>query len=189
MSTNTLQTSTSNALRVAIGIGGIAALIVGLLVLIWPSRTAMVVAAIIAVYAIVTGVAYAASGLFSRRRGTAARVGHVLLGVVYVIAGILAFSNLGTTAAALGVLLGILVGIMWIIEGVVALTTLSASRSKIWTILFAALSIIAGVFLLFSPLYGAMLLFWVLGLVLVGQGVVNIVRALTLGPDGTNTAV
>ena len=80
------------------------------------------------------------------------------------------------------IFLGILVGVMWIIEGVVSLSTLSDSRSKGWTIFFAILSIVAGIVLLFSPLWGALVLWWVLGISLVILGIVQIIRAFTFSP-------
>jgi uncharacterized membrane protein HdeD (DUF308 family) len=79
----------------------------------------------------------------------------------------------------LAVFLGILVGIMWIVEGVVALTTLGGARSKAWTAFFAILSIVAGIILLFSPLWGAVVLWWLLGISLVVLGILQIVRAFT----------
>ncbi|MDQ1128473.1 HdeD family acid-resistance protein [Microbacterium sp. SORGH_AS_0888] len=168
-----------NTIRTAFGIGGVIALIVGVLILVWPGKTAVVVAAIIAVYAIAAGLVYAALGIFSTSMGGWSRVGHIILGVLFVIAGVVAFANLGATAVWLAVFLGILVGIMWVVEGVVALTTLSGTSAKGGTIFFAALSIIAGLFILFSPLWGALVLWWILGISLVVLGVFQIVRAFT----------
>lgn len=168
-----------NGIRTALGLSGLIALIVGILVLAWPAKTAMVVTAIIAVYAIVGGLVYLGMGIFSKTMGGWARVGHIVLGVVYIIAGVVAFANLSHTALWLAVFLGILVGIMWIVEGVVSLTTLGTAASKGWTIFFALLSIVAGVVLLFSPLWGAVVLWWLLGISLVVLGVLQIVRAFT----------
>lgn len=176
-----------NGIRTALGIGGVLALIVGLLILIWPGKTAVVVAAMIAIYAITGGLIYAGLGIFSKAMGGWARVGHIVLGILFIIAGVLAFSNLGATAVTLAVFLGILVGIMWIVEGVVALTALGGASSRGWTIFFAILSIVAGVILLFSPLFGALVLWWLLGVSLVVLGIMQIVRAFTFGKAGLVT--
>jgi uncharacterized membrane protein HdeD (DUF308 family) len=170
-----------NAVRTALGIGGAIAVIVGILILVWPGRTAMVVTAIIAVYAIVAGLVYAGLGVFSRSMGAWSRVGHILLGVLFVIAGIVAFLNLSETTEWLAVFVGILVGILWIVEGVVALSTLGDASSRGWSIFFAIVSILAGVFLLFTPLLGAAVLWWLLGISLLVLGVFQIVRAFTFG--------
>lgn len=173
--------SVNNVMRTALGVGGLLALIIGILVLIWPGRTAMVVTAIIAIYAIIGGLVYGSIGIFSKAIRPWPRIGHILLGIVFIVAGIIAFMNLGQTTAALAVLLGVLVGAMWIVEGIVALTTLRDSSSKVWTIIFAIISVIAGVVLLFSPLWGAVVLWWLLGISLIVLGIMNIVRAFALG--------
>ncbi len=168
-----------NGIRTAFGVGGVIALIVGILILVWPAKTAVVVAAIIAIYAIAGGLVYAGLGIFSKAMGGWARVGHIVLGLLFIVAGIIAFFNLNATTAWLAVFLGILVGIMWIVEGVVALTTLGSSASKGWSVFFAIISIIAGIVLLFSPLWGAVVLWWLLGIALVVLGIVQIIRAFT----------
>ena len=181
MTTTSPRTAAGNGIRIALGIGGLLALIVGILILVWPGKTAAVVAAIVAVYAVIAGIVYAALGLFSKTKGGWARIGHVFLGLVFIVAGILAFSNLGQTAAWLGAFISILVAVLWIVEGVVALSTIGDAGSKVWAVLFAIISIAAGIVLLFAPLWGAALLWILLGLSLVVLGVVNIVRALRYG--------
>ncbi|MEN2741036.1 DUF308 domain-containing protein [Microbacterium sp. X-17] len=173
------EKSAVNGIRAAFGIGGIIAIIVGILILVWPGKTAMVVTAIIAAYAIAAGLVYAGLGIFSRSMGGWARVGHIVLGVLFVIAGVIAFSNLSATTAWLALFLGILVGILWIVEGIISLTTLAGRSSKAWTIFFAILSIVAGVILLFSPLWGIAVLWWLLGISLIVLGIIQVVRAFT----------
>lgn len=172
------EKSAVNGIRTALGIGGVIALIVGILILVWPGKTAVVVTAIIAIYAIAAGLVYAGLGIFSKTKGGWARVGHIVLGILFIIAGIIAFLNLGITTATLAIFLGILVGIMWIVEGIVSLSTLGAAASKGWTIFFAIISIIAGIVLLFSPLY-IVALWWLLGISLIVLGIIQIVRAFT----------
>ncbi|GAA1653598.1 HdeD family acid-resistance protein [Microbacterium flavum] len=176
-----IEKTATNGIRTALGVGGVLSLILGILILVWPGKTAMVVAAIIAIYAIAAGLVYAGLGIFAAGKGGWARLGHILLGVLFVIAGIVAFTNLGATAVTLAAFLGILVGIMWIIEGVVALTTLDLAVSKGWTVFYAIISLLAGITLLFSPLWGALVLWWLLGISAVVMGVIQIVRAFSFG--------
>lgn len=177
----TLEKTATNGIRTALGLGGALSVILGIVILVWPGKTAMIVTAIIAIYAIVAGLVYAGMGIFATGKGGWSRVGHVLLGVLYVVAGIVAFSNLGLAALALAVFLGILVGIMWVIEGVVALSTLDLAPSRGWTIFYAIISIIAGVTLLFSPLWGAIVLWWLIGISAVVMGIIQIGRAFSFG--------
>lgn len=177
------EKSAVNGIRTALGVGGVLAVIVGILILVWPGKTAAVVAAIIAIYAIVAGLVYAGLGIFSKTKGGWARIGHIVLGILFVIAGVVALFNLAATTAWLALFIGILVGIMWIVEGIVALSTLGDAASKGWSIFFAILSIIAGIILLFSPLWGAVVLWWLLGISLIVLGIINIVRAFTFKGD------
>lgn len=181
MSTSTsFGSSAVSAVRTALGVSGAISLVVGLLILLWPGRTAQVAVGIIAVYVILAGLVNIGIGIFSRATGWA-RVGYIALGVLFIVAGIFTFANLGATTAWFGVFIGVLVGILWIIEGVVSLTTLSDSSSKAWTVFFAVISIIAGIVLLFSPLLGAVLLFILIGASLVVLGIFQIVRAIRFG--------
>ncbi|MBB2976721.1 uncharacterized membrane protein HdeD (DUF308 family) [Microbacterium endophyticum] len=179
MATSSPEKVAVNGIRTALGIGGVVALIVGILILVWPLKSAMVVAAMIAVYAIVAGLIYAGLGVFSKSMSGWARVGHIALGVVFVAAGIVAFSNLGMAVAGLGIFIGYVIAIMWIVEGVVSLTTLSGASSKGLTIFFAIISIIAGIFLLVSPIFLTGVLWLFIGISLVVLGILQIVRAFT----------
>ncbi|UIN29205.1 HdeD family acid-resistance protein [Microbacterium binotii] len=169
-----------NGIRTAFGIGGAIALIVGILILVWPLKTAAVGTAIIAVYAIASGLVYAGLGIFSKTLGGWSRVGHIVLGLLFVAAGIIALANLGDTTVFLAIFVGVFIGITWIVEGIVALTTLGNSASRGWTIFFAVMSLIAGVILVFSPLYVALLWLFV-GASLVILGIIQIVRAFSFG--------
>lgn len=181
MTTNSIDRPILNGIRTALGIGGVLAVLLGILILVWPGRTAMVAVAIVAVYAIAAGIVYAGLGIFSAQKDGWARVGHIVLGVLFVIAGIIAFVNLPAATAWFGVFVGVMVGVMWIIEGIVALSTLGVVASKGWTVFFAILSIVAGLVLLFSPLWGAVALWWLLGVSAIVLGVVQIIRAFTFG--------
>lgn len=180
--TTSISTAPVNArkgARLALLIGGIAAVGFGIAVLAWPTRAAVALTGVIAVYALIAGIVYVALGFLSKELGAGGRIGHVIPGVLYVVAGVYAFSSLQRSAAFLALFLTILVGVMWIIEGFTALFTLGGSGSKVLTIVFAIISIIAGLTLLSSPLWGAVLLWWLLGISLVVLGVLNVIRAIT----------
>ena len=177
-STTPIATPVKGA-RLALLIGGLAAVGFGIAVLAWPTKAAVALTGVIAVYAIISGIVYAALGIFSKALGAGGRIGHVLLGLLYVIAGVYAFSSLQQSAAFLALFLTIMVGVMWVIEGFTALFTLGQSGSKIVTIIFAILSVIAGFTLLSSPLWGAVFLWWFLAIALIVLGALNVIRAIT----------
>lgn len=176
-----LEKSATNGVRTALGLAGVITLIAGILILVQPGATAAVVTGILAVYAIVTGLVYAGLGIFSKDKGGWSRIGHIVLGLLFIVAGIVAFSNLTATKLLLGIFVAIMIGITWIIEGVVSLSTLGDAASKGWTVFFAIVSIIAGLYLLFSPLWGAVVLWWLLAIMLIIMGVLNVIRAFSFG--------
>lgn len=178
-----LRLRASDGVRTAFGIGGLVAIVIGLLIVLHPGKSAVVsmtiIAGLLAAYTLVTGAVYVGAALFSRTKGGWARTGNLLLGLLYVVAGVLVMSNLTATGAFLTIFLAVLVGVMWIVEGITAFTMLGQSRSRVWTIIFGAVSIIAGLTLAFSPLVGAVTLWWLLGIALLVMGVVQVVRAFS----------
>lgn len=79
-----VEKSVINTVRAAIGVSGAVSVVIGLLILVWPVKTAVVVAGITAVYAVMAGVVNLAIGIFSRRLGGWARVGYLVLGAVFL---------------------------------------------------------------------------------------------------------
>ncbi|MFN3340184.1 MAG: HdeD family acid-resistance protein [Dietzia sp.] len=188
MSTSTAAHSTSahstiarasKALRLALIIGGLLAIGFGIAVLLWPAKTAVAITGVLAFYAIIAGVVYASMGFLAKNHGTGSRVGHVLLGLLYVIAGAYAFASLEQSAAFLAVFITVMIGVMWIIEGFTALFTLGESGAKGVTIVFAIISVLAGVSLLSTPVWGAGFLWWLLGISLIVLGALNVFRAMS----------
>lgn len=176
------------SIRIVLAVSGVIALLAGIVLLVWPLKSAVIVTGIFASYLVVAGLVYIGLAVFSRIEGGWARIGHIVLGLIYIVAGVIAFANLGVAAATLALVVVIFIGISWIVDGVVALSLLGQDGSRVWTMLYALLSIVAGIVVLFSPLYAAAVLWLVLGVSLVALGLVQIVRAITLGKDAKNVA-
>jgi uncharacterized membrane protein HdeD (DUF308 family) len=177
MSGSAAEKSAINGVRTAFGVGGVLSILAGILILVWPQASAQFVTVVIAIYAIVGGLVYAGLGIFSKAKGGWARLGHIVLGLIFIAAGVIALFNLQQATAWLAVFVGVLVGVLWIVEGIVSLSTLGDAASKGWTIFFAIISIIAGLYLVISPLLGAVVLWWLLGILLIVLGIIQIVRA------------
>ena len=171
------------SIRVALAVSGVRALLAGIALLVWPVTSAVIVTAIFASYLIVAGVVYIGLGIFSRAKGGWSRVGHIVLGLLYIVAGVIAFFNLNVAAATLALVVVIFIGVSWIVDGVVALSLLGSDGSRVWTLIYAILSIIAGIIVLFSPVIAGFALWLLLGISLVVLGIVQIIRAITLGKD------
>ncbi|HKH09132.1 MAG TPA: DUF308 domain-containing protein [Agromyces sp.] len=176
-----LTKSAVNAIRVTLGITGAVALIVGIFITFWPKDSAMVIAVLIGIWLVIAGLAYAGLGIFSKGISGGARALDIILGILFVVGGVLALANVSQATAFLAVFLGVLVGIAWIVEGIVTLVQSGDAPSRAWAIFFGLLSVVAGIVLLFSPLWGAVILFIITGIGLIVLGIVQIVRAFTFG--------
>ncbi|HEX6366625.1 MAG TPA: DUF308 domain-containing protein [Agromyces sp.] len=176
-----LSKSAINTVRTTLGVSGAVALIVGILITFWPKDAAVVITVILAIYFIIAGLAYLGLGIFSKGISGGARALDIILGLLFLIGGVIALFNLQATVAVLAVFLGVLIGILWIVEGVVALVQSSDAPSRVWAIVFGIISIIAGIVLLFSPIWGAAVLFILAGIGLIILGIIQIVRAFTFG--------
>lgn len=173
-----------DGVRIMFGVGGLIAIIIGVLIMLNPLKSAeffaAVLAVILAVYMVVMGVVYLGTAIFSKTIGGWARTGNILLGVLYVIAAIILFSNLGVASTVLLVFIAIIIGIMWIVEGIMSFTTVKSSGHPVLSIVYGIISIIAGGVLIFSFALGIAVLVWMIGISLVVLGVVQVIRAFTI---------
>lgn len=182
------QFGLARMLRTISLVTGIVSLIAGIVILIWPFKSALAITVIIAVYALVAGVVNVALAVSSKGLGGWLRVGIALVGVLFIVSAFVAFANLASTTVLLAAFVAVMLGVSWVVDGVVSLFSLGApqrssvpgSRSKGWTIAFAIISILAGAVVLLSPLLTAVWLWLFIGVSLVVFGVVQIVRAATL---------
>ncbi|KIP52342.1 HdeD family acid-resistance protein [Leucobacter komagatae] len=181
----TVESRATDGARVLFGVGGLIAIVLGLFVIFAPKASAgvtlTIIAALIGIYAIVTGIVYVGTAIFARGVGGWSRVGHILLGVLYVVGGVIIMSNLVFAGVVTALMFSIMVGILWIFEGVLAFATAAQSDSKVWSIIYGIISLVAGVVLLLSPMMGAVTLWWLLGISMVVLGVVQVVRAFRVG--------
>ena len=183
-----LTKSAVTAIRVALGIGGIATLVIGLLMAFSPTRTASAMAWLLGVYWIIAGVVYVAIALFAKGTKTGARVLDLVLGVLMLVAGVIVSSNPADSAMVLGVFLGFYIGVLWVVEGVVTLLQSGDAPSRAWALFFGLLSIVAGLALFTSPLWGIQLLFLLTAIALIALGIVQLIRAFTFGRAALDAA-
>lgn len=173
-----------DGVRIMFGVGGLIAVVVGVFIMLFPLKSAqfvaIVLAAILAIYLVVMGVVYFGTAIFSKTLGGWARTGNILLGLLYIVAAIILFANLGLASDVLLVFIAILIGIMWIIEGVLSMTTVKSSGHPVLTIVYGVISILAGGVLIFSFALGIAVLVWMIGISLVVLGVVQVIRAFTV---------
>jgi uncharacterized membrane protein HdeD (DUF308 family) len=180
-----LDKSAVNGIRVALGVGGAVALIIGLLIAFQPQAAAGTIVILVAIYFLISGLVHVGIGIFSKGISGGARTLQIILGLVFLVGAILTFANLASATTFLAGLLGLILGILWIVAGVATFFSLGDAPSKLWAIIFAVLSIIAGLILLFSPVWGVQVILVITGIALIVLGIVQIVRAFTFGRGST----
>jgi len=142
----------------AVALRGVFALIFGIVALVWPHITLMALVYLYGAYAIVDGITALMVGMPGRMWGL------VALGVLGILAGIVAFVWPGITAAVLLMIIAAWAVLTGILE-IVAAVQLRKVIENEWALgIGGALSIILGVILFMRPLAGALAMVWVIGL-------------------------
>ena len=157
---------------------GVITLLTGVLVLVWPGRTLLVVAVLFGIQLIVTGI-FRFGAAFAADESGATRVLFAVLGVFSLIVGLYAVRHIFITLLALGLLLGI----FWVVSGVIELFNAiqhKTLRSRGWTALMGVLSIVAGLVLLAYPGLSLLTLAILLSVWLLVLGLMEISLALRL---------
>jgi uncharacterized membrane protein HdeD (DUF308 family) len=157
---------------------GVITLLTGIVVLIWPGRTLVVVAVLFGIQLIVTGI-FRFGAAFAADESGPTRVLFALLGVLSLIIGLYALRHVLITLLALGLLLGI----FWVVSGVIELFNALQHRtmgSRGWTALMGVLSIVAGLILLAYPGLSLLTLAILLSVWLLVLGLMEITLALRL---------
>jgi uncharacterized membrane protein HdeD (DUF308 family) len=178
-----LSKSEVTTIRTAMAIGGVVAVILGVMILVWPGATVSVIAVLFGLYFLVGGIARIVRGIAMAGGSVGVRVLNILLGVLLLVAGIVAIRNpIGSLAV-----LGMVIGISWLIEGVAALVETASDSSRWFGILFAVISIVAGIVVLLSPVDSLGVLVIVGGVFLIVSGLVQLVMSFTLGRGARST--
>lgn len=162
--------------KILLGVG-LAALAVGVLVLAWPSSTAVVIGVLFGVYLLVSGVAQFFLGLMPVQSGLSRGL-LILTGVLSVVLGVMCFKDHTQSIY----LLALWIGIGWLFSGVSHLVTGVEWRGpgSGWMIASGLLGVLAALIVMFAPVESLVLLVWLAGLLLVAAGIGETLNALAL---------
>ena len=156
---------------------GLMALILGVVVLVWPGKSILVAAVLFGAYLVVSGIAQLAFAL-TLDVSIGSRVLMFISGALSVVLGVLAFRHFGGGYAVL--LLAIWIGVGFIFQGV-AEAVLAVSYPELpgrgWHIFLGILTTIAGMIVITWPFDSIGLLAVVAGAWLVVIGICQIVWA------------
>lgn len=142
--------------------------VVGVLILVWPDATIVVIAWLFAVQLLVTGVLQLVAA-FRGDGSTGGRVLPAVLGALSILVGLLCLRAPLQTA----LVIGLLIGATWVATGIIGIVhALGATHTggRGWGVAAGALSVLAGAVVLVNPGLSLTALVWIFGLVLTVTG-------------------
>ncbi|WP_042338181.1 HdeD family acid-resistance protein [Paraburkholderia ferrariae] len=156
---------------------GIAAIVFGILAFAWPGLTVLTLAIVWGAYAIVDG---AFALLYGARGGGTRRWTYIVVGLIGLIAGLVAFFWPGETAIVLVMIIGFWALAIGIFEIIYAIQYRHAIAHP-WAVgLSGLLSAAVGFFIAMFPGAGALSLIWVIASYAILYGVLMIVAGFQL---------
>ncbi len=141
---------------------GILAVVVGIITLAWPSVTVLALVIVFAIYAFIAAGLQAARAFSSRTAGPV--IGHLLLGLVDLAAGVIALAWPGPTALVLVLIVGVWAIIAGLVEFSAAFASGEPAGTRAMFILGGLVTIAIGVVLCARPGIGATTLTLLFGL-------------------------
>ena len=157
---------------------GIITAIFGLVLLVWPKSTVLVVSIFFGVYLLVSGVAQIAQAI----AGDLSAGGRALLGIggtLSILLGLLAFRSFTHSVT----ILAIFIGFGWVIRGISLLVSAIADKEtpgRGWFIFLGALSAIAGIVILSEPAPSLVVIAVTSGVLLLILGLVEIFASIKI---------
>jgi uncharacterized membrane protein HdeD (DUF308 family) len=152
---------------------------IGLILLVWPKATLIVVAALLGVALLVSGLFRLIHGFTAQDATGGMRAAYVIIGLLATLAGFYCLRHLDVTV----VLLAFIVGVFWTLHGIVDLSVAATSGPGTGRGLRAVtgvLSLAAGLIVMFWPKISLSVLLWVMGIWLLAYGVMLGVMALSI---------
>ena len=161
---------------------GVLAIIVGIIALAWPQVTVLALVIVFAVYAFIDAGLQAMRAFSGRSAGPV--VGHLLLGLVDLAAGVIALVWPGPTALVLVLIIGIWAVAGGLVEIFAAFQAGETAGTRALFILGGLVSIAFGVVLFARPNVGAVTLALLFGLFSVIYGISQIVLGVQVRQTG-----
>jgi len=159
---------------------GIAAVAFGILAIIWPGHTLLALIYLYGAYALVDGIFALGAAIFGHSGGMVPRWWLAVIGVIGILAGLVAFALPGMTAVILLLLIASWAIIVGVLEVIGAIRLRKEIEGEWWLIISGLLSIAFGVILFVRPGSGALALIWVIAIYAILAGASLIGHAFRL---------
>jgi len=155
---------------------GALTLILGLIVALHPSTSVNVIAVLLGILTILSGIFHLIR-VFDPEE--AHRVWLGIAGLLFIVIGVILIRHLHLTRA----IIGLIIGITWIVQGLAALIggiSGGVREGRAWWIIFGAASLIAGIAVTVTPASSLNVLATLLGIWFMVMGVFEIIGGLLL---------
>jgi uncharacterized membrane protein HdeD (DUF308 family) len=155
---------------------GVVTLVLGIIVALHPSGSLNVVAVLLGILMIVSGLFHLIR-VFDRRE--AHRIWLGIAGLLFIVIGVVLIRHLHLTRA----IIGLVIGITWIVQGVTALIggiSGGVREGRAWWIFFGIVSLAAGIVVVATPASSVNVLATLLGIWFIVMGVFEIIGSFIL---------
>jgi uncharacterized membrane protein HdeD (DUF308 family) len=150
---------------------GVVTVILGLIIALHPSGSVNVIAVLIGVLLVISGIFYLVRA-FDRSEPHQAWLG--IAGLLLVVIGVILIRHLNLTVA----LVGLVIGVTWIVHGLASLAVAFSGgpgERRGWWIFFGLISLIAGIVVVAVPTTSVTVLAVLVGIWFIAEGLVEIV--------------
>ena len=143
-----------------VGLRGLAAIVFGILAIVWPGMTLAVLILLFGAYALVDGIL----DIFAAFRGGAShRIWLLVEGIVGVLAGLAAFFWPALTALVLLYIIAFWAIVTGVLEIIGAIRLRQVIKNEVWLIIGGVLSVLFGLLLVAAPGTGALAVVFIIG--------------------------
>ncbi len=160
-----------------LGVGGLASIVFGIVVLLWPGISLAALTALFGAFAFVYGVFALGAGLNLVAHRSSEWVGPIVGGLGGVLIGGITFLHPAITVLALTYLIAAYAFVTGIAMIVGSIDLWGAMKGAVWHLLAGLISIVFGVIVAFQPGAGLLAILWMVGVYAVLGGVLQLIGA------------
>ncbi|GAD85825.1 hypothetical protein NCAST_32_03080 [Nocardia asteroides NBRC 15531] len=160
---------------------GLLAVVLGIIVLVWPGPSLLVAGILFGIYMVVSGI-FQLVAAFTHLPSTSFRVLSFISGLLSLVIGIFCFRDDLTSI----LLLALWIGISWLFRGITVLFAAASepgTPGRGWQIFYGIISAVAGVVLIVWPISSISTLVLVVGIFLIVIGIMEIITAFGVRKD------
>jgi len=160
----------------------VTSVVLGVMMLVWPDATLLVGAALFGIWLIVHGIVDIVDAVVAKTDGGVARALSAIVGMLFVVAGVICLRNLAESVA----IVATIIGVTWLLGGLLGLILAIGSRytgnARVLVAVLGAVSVIGGLVVLIWPAMTLLTLVFLIGIWLIILGVVQfiVVRSFPL---------